>query len=90
MTSNEDDTPQVIVVPKGDPLYANYIWRQDSITLTKLRPVLAQLQDIPNQPCRLGTGCPPEGLSCIPCAIRRIKAQLFGEEETSGDGPGGL
>ena len=81
---------KAVVVPSNDPVYAVYVWRQDSITLTRLRPVLAQLEAIPNQPCRVQVGpytCanadpngpPPINQWCIPCAIRKIKADLFGD-----------
>lgn len=78
------DAPKVMVVPGTDPLYAAYIWRQDSQTLAKLRPVLEQLRDIDDEECRFGDGCPVRGMSCLPCAIRRIKADLFGEATNEG------
>lgn len=76
---SEPPVNRVIVVPDSDPVYQAYIWRQDSLTLFRLRPILAQLRDIPDQPCRLGEGCPDVGMTCIPCAIRKIKTQLFGD-----------
>jgi hypothetical protein len=74
------EPPKSINVPTGDPVYSVWIWRQDSMTLARLRPVLAQLRDIPDQSCQFDkpNGCQPPGLSCMACALRHVKEQLFG------------
>ena len=77
----EPPIDRVIVVPSNDPVYSAYIWRRDSITLARLRPVLEQLRSVDNEECRFGDGCPVPGMTCMPCAIRRIKADLFGTTE---------
>lgn len=86
-----DDEQRVIVVPNSDPIYQAYIWRRDSMTLFRLRPILEQLRDIPDQPCRVQVGpytCvnadplgTPMSQWCITCTVREIKRQLFGEEQ---------
>lgn len=82
-----DDVDQVIVVPRNDPVYSVFCWRDDSITLARLKPVLEELRWIPNQPCLMHLE--PENciireeLSlCVPCAIRQIKTVLFGPDTT--------
>jgi len=77
----EPPVNKAVVVPSNDPVYSVYVWRQDSITLARLRPVLAELDAIDNQPCAFGDGCPVSGMTCMPCAVRRIKTQLFGPPE---------
>jgi hypothetical protein len=81
----EPPVPKAVVVPSNDPVYSVYVWRQDSITLARLRPILSQLLAVPDQPCLLENTCTSPGLTCIPCSIRSIKRQLFGEE--GGGGP---
>lgn len=94
------DVDQVLVVPRSDPVYSVFLWRQDSITLARLRPVLNQLRYVPDQPCRL----PGQGVGlhygpytctnpdpdrqapdqwCIPCQIRAIKIELFGDPDSN-------
>lgn len=77
-----EPAPQAIVVSTADPVWSVWIWRQDSLTLARLRPVLQQLRSVDDEECRFGDGCPVHGMSCMPCAIRRIKAELFGEQPT--------
>ena len=77
-------TDETIRVPRTDPLYQAWIWRQDSALLFRLRPILARLEHVQNQPCVLGAtySCQVNGQTCSPCAIRQIKIELFGPGET--------
>jgi hypothetical protein len=72
---------RVVVMPAGDPIYSVWTWRRDSQTLARLRPVLEQLEAIRDEPCVLGGECSNLGMTCMPCAVRRIKVELFGEPE---------
>lgn len=85
-----DEQDQVIVVPRSDPVFSVFVWRQDSITLARLRPILNRLRDTPNQPCRLYTNgscilARPalQDEWCITCQIRSIKIELFGDPSTN-------
>jgi hypothetical protein len=77
-------TDETIRVPREDPIYQTWIWRQDSALLFRLRPILERLQYVANQPCVLGEtfSCQVNGQTCSPCAVRQIKTELFGEEKT--------
>jgi len=75
---------ETIRVPRSDPLYQAWIWRQDSALLFRLRPILERLRYVPDQPCVLGQtySCQVNGQTCSPCAIRQIKIELFGTPTT--------
>jgi hypothetical protein len=80
---SEPDVEQVIVVPRSDPVYSVFCWRSDSVTLARLRPVLEELRNLPDQPCRLGHlpyECIDWGERCLACTVRDIKATLFTTE----------
>lgn len=49
-----------IRIPEGDPVAAIWIWRNDSITLARLRPVLERIAVMAETPCffqDLGNSC---------------------------------
>lgn len=74
-------------IPEDDPIRAVWAWRADSQTLSRIRPVMERLQMIPDQPCVMGLvpyACLTENQMCIPCALRDIRAALFGEQPTEG------
>lgn len=76
----EPEPERVIAVPRTDPIYQAWIWREDSRLLFRLRPILERLRYVQDQPCVLGEtyACQVNGLTCSPCAIRQIRAELFG------------
>ena len=83
--------PLLLGIAEDDPIRAVWAWRNDSQTLARLRPVLERMRHIPDQPCRLGNvpyACAREfnNQLCAPCAVRDIKAALFGEHPTEGGG----
>ena len=83
---SEPDVEQVIVVPRSDPVYSVFVWRSDSVTLARLRPVLNQIRRLPDQPCQIDDtpySCMELGGAmemCPPCQLRQIKSVLFDTE----------
>jgi hypothetical protein len=76
---SEPDVEQVIVVPRSDPVFSVFVWRSDSVTLARLRPVLEELRNLQDEPCTIGDGTPYGcwDTTCFPCAVRSVKAALF-------------
>jgi hypothetical protein len=80
---------ETVTVPRGDPIFSIWIWRADSITLTRLRPVLEHLASMAEAKCenyftgsclddpgrRFDTG---EGATsyCWPCRLKTLVVQL--------------
>jgi hypothetical protein len=76
-------------IGSGDPLWTVYCWKRDAETLRGLRPVLAELVSLGDEPCSLAwevagetftclspppDGRTPEGAPCLACRLRRLKA----------------
>ena len=81
-----DEPDQVIVVPRTDPVFSVFTWRSDSITMARLRPILDQLRDIPEEPCQIGSepyACAAldDDVLCGPCQLRHIRFELFGTNQ---------
>jgi hypothetical protein len=82
---------ETVVVPKGDPVYSVWIWRQDSITLMRLRPTLELMVTLSQAPCEnlWGSTClddagrgfdTGEGATsyCWPCRLRVLVQRMNG------------
>jgi len=77
-----------MTVPVSDPMFGVWQWRADSQTVARLRPALMEFGQVEDQPCRLGSPywCEREqGLTCMPCAVRKLKTVLFGTAQTGAD-----
>lgn len=79
-------TAAFIGIAPDDPIRAVWQWRADSMTLARLQPVLERLSVIEDQPCRMGNvpyTCARTAHEqlCAPCAVRDVRAALFGERE---------
>lgn len=76
-------------LPAGDPVYAVYTWRQDSITLLKLRPVIEEIVVLADAPCEgpwMSETCltvtrkdiRKDQFYCWPCRLKQLRARLYG------------
>lgn len=80
----------VVMLPKGDPVYAVYTWRQDSITLARLRPMIEEIVVMADAPCEGGWMSETcltvtrqrvdirEITYCWPCRLKQLRARIYG------------
>lgn len=64
--------PPTIPLPP-DPMWAVWIWRQDSQLLARMRPILAELVAITEEPCLHDA---PTMQSCVRCRLRELLQPL--------------
>lgn len=79
-----------VTLPAGDPIYSIYIWRQDSVTLARLRPLLEEIVVLADAPCEgpwMSDTCltvtrkdirDTQPGYCWPCRLKQIRARLYG------------
>ena len=70
---------------EGDPVWTVWTWKQDSLTLGRVRPLLEELSEWSRVPCERYTGgdtClerrvgPLPRVPCWPCRLRDAFARL--------------
>jgi hypothetical protein len=79
-------------LPPGDPVWAIYTWRADSITLTRLRPIIEEITVLADEPCLTAVGpytclnADPNGEPiqpvCLACRLKQLRARLYGYRST--------
>ena len=80
------DPGPVVMLPKGDPVYSVWVWRQDSITLARLRPFIEEIVVLADAPCEkhhVGTclerpAVDPAKDYCWPCRLKQLRARMYG------------
>lgn len=78
---------QRVVLTRGDPVYSIYVWRQDSIALARLRPLIEEIVVLADTTCETwgpgesncltNTRTKPDQM-CWPCRLKAIRARLYG------------
>ena len=75
-----------VSVPQGDPVYAVYTWRRDSISLARIRPLIEEVVAMADEPCLrwepLTCLSKAEPKPCVTCRLKLVRARLYRTRQT--------
>lgn len=68
-------------LPSGDPAWSVLIWRQDSMTLARIRPILERLVALADEPCQVYApdDCITQGAEplCLSCRLKALRSSMY-------------